>query len=169
MDVSLHTAEDADALAGLIRREHNAKQRDRYRVVQLAVGGERCPAIMKMLGRSRGFVQRWAYAYRDGGLDAIVVKPQPGRPPTLPTEQHAAFKQRIIDGPTHADGVCTPRGVDARRILEEEFGVKYSLNGVYELMHRLGLSVLVPRPEHRKADPEAMKRWVQDAPFLSSE
>jgi hypothetical protein len=25
---------------------------------------------MRMLGRSRGFVQRWCYVYRDHGLDA---------------------------------------------------------------------------------------------------
>lgn len=168
MDVSLYAPNDADALADLIRREGDAKQRDRYRVAQLAIAGEPCPVIMKMLGRSRGFIQRWAYAYRDGGLDAIAVKPQPGRPPTLPGDQHQAFKQRILDGPTQADGVCTLRGVDAQRILQDEFGVRYSLNGVYDLLHRLNLSVLVPRPEHRKADPQAMRQWVEDAPLLSN-
>jgi len=121
-----------------------------------------------MLGRSRGFVQRWCYVYRDQGLEAVKPTPPPGRPPTLPEDQHEAFKQRILGGPTEADGVCTLRGVDAQRILQDEFGVSYSLNGVYELMHRLNLSVLVPRPEHRKADPDAMKQWVQHAPFLSN-
>lgn len=167
MDVCFHHPDDADALADLIRRERDVKQRDRWRVVQLAVAGEQCPTIMKMLGRSRGFVQRWAYAYREGGLEAIVVKPQPGRPPTLPHEQHQAFKQRILHGPTEEDGVCTLRGVDVQRILQEEFGVSYSLNGVYDLMHRLNLSVLAPRPQHRKADPQAMAQWVERAPFLS--
>jgi transposase len=168
MDVPLHRPQDAHTLHELIRQERNAKQRDRYRVVQLAAGGEPCPAIMRMLGRSRGFVQRWAYAYRDGGLDAIAVKPQPGRPPTLPPEQHRAFRQRVLDGPRDEDGVCTLRGRDFQRILEQEFGVRYSLQGVYDLLHRLDLSVLVPRPQHRKADPEAQRQWVERAPFLSA-
>lgn len=133
----------------------------------LAIEGVTAPDIAERVGRSRRFVQRWCYAYRDHGLDGLEPKPQSGRPPTLPEEQHKAFKQRILDGPTEADGVCTLRGVDAQRILQDEFGVSYSLNGVYELMHRLNLSVLVPRPEHRKADPQAMKQWVEDAPFLS--
>lgn len=54
------------------------------------------------------------------------------------------------------------------RILEAEFGVAYSLNGVYDLMHRLGLSCLKPRPRHRKADPQTQQRWLDDAPLLSS-
>ena len=151
----------------LIRREANAKQRDRFRVVELAVRGEPCPVIMRMLGRSRGFVQRWAYAYRDGGLDAIAVKPQPGRPTILPADRHEAFRQRVLAGPTEDDGVTVLRGQDMLGILEREFGVSYSLGGLYDLLHRLNLSVLVPRPQHRKSDPEAMDRWVDRAPFLS--
>lgn len=166
MDVPLRAPEDADRLKRLIRQEANAKQRDRYRVIELAVAGEQCPTIMAMLGRSRGFVQRWAYAYRDGGLDAIAVKPQPGRPTILPADQHDAFRKRVLDGPTQDDGVAALKGADFVRILEEEFGVSYSLNGVYDLLHRLGLSLLSPRPQHRKSDPEAMKQWVERAPFL---
>jgi len=63
--------------------------------------------------------------------------------------------------------VCALRGRDCQRILAEEFGVRYSLNGVYELLHRLNLSVLVPRPQHRKSEPETQRRWVERAPFLS--
>jgi len=168
MDVTYHRPEDADTLRSLIRQEANAKHRDRFRVAQLAAGGESCPAIMRMLGRSRGFVQRWAYAYRDGGLDAIAVKPQPGRPPILPAERHQAFRQRVLDGPRDEDGTCTLRGRDFQRILEQEFGASYSLQGVYDLLHRLDLSVLVPRPQHRMADPEAQQQWVERAPFLSA-
>jgi len=167
MDVTLHCPQDASTLAELIRCETNAKQRDRYRVVELAVAGEQTKAIMRMLRRSRGFVQRWAYAYRDHGLDAVATKPHTGRPTTLPADQHETFKRRVLDGPTKDDGVAVLRGTDFVRILEQEFGVSYALNGVYDLLHRLNLSVLTPRPEHRKSDPEAMAKWVEDAPLLS--
>ena len=82
-----------------------------------------------MLGRSKDFVQRWCYLYRDHGIDAIVPRKQTGRPPTLRTDQHEAFKQRMHAGPVDGDGVCTLRGKDAMHILEQEFGVRYSLNG----------------------------------------
>ncbi len=44
------------------------------------------------------------------------------------------------------------RGVDARRILEAEFGASYSLSGTFNLLHRLHLSWLCPRPSHPKSD-----------------
>lgn len=168
MDIVLLNAEDASALTALIRQTANAKQRDRLRAIELAIAGEETLSIMKMLGRSRGFVQRWCYVYRDEGLDAVRAKSPPGRPTRLPREQHEAFKQRVADGPTDCDDVCVLRGVDFIRILADEFGVHYTLSGVYELLHRLDFSVLDPRPQHRKSDPQAMQKWVDDAPFLSA-
>ncbi|MDB5290615.1 MAG: family transposase [Phycisphaerales bacterium] len=121
-----------------------------------------------MLGRSRRFVQEWAYAYRDGGIEAIRPGKSSGRPPRLPRDKEQAFRARVLAGPAEADGgVCALRGVDAMRILEKEFGVRYSLDGVYDLLHRLRLSCLVPRPRHRKNDPEAMRQWLDSAPLLS--
>lgn len=167
MQITLRRAEDEAELKELIRVETNAKQRDRLRAVQLAIMGESTLAIMQMLGRSRGFVQRWCYAYRDGGLDAVNAKSPPGRSPRLSPEQCAAFKQRVLDGPIDSDGVCALRGHDLVRILHEEHHAPYTLSGTYKLLHRLNLNVLVPRPQHRKSDPVAMQQWVEDAPFLS--
>jgi len=167
IDIPLHAPDDVDEMARLIWQARDAKQRDRLRAVELAIAGEPTLRIMAMLGRSRGFVQRWCYAYRDHGLAAVSAKSPPGRPTRLPPEQHEAFKQRVCAGATASDGVCALRGRDLIRILEEEFCVRYTLSGVYELLNRLNLSVLAPRPQHRKSDPEAMRQWVEDAPFLS--
>ena len=109
------------------------------------------------------------YAYRDRGLETVRPKRQSGRPPKLPDSQEPSFKKRVLSGPTEADGVCTLRAQDVRRILEEEFGIHYTLAGVYDLMHRLGLSCLTPRPRHRKNGPEQMQAWLEETPFLSSE
>ncbi len=152
----------------LIRQATHAKQRDRLRAVALAIAGQPTLGIMQMLARSRGFVQRWCYVYRDHGLEAVAPKSPPGRPTRLPPEQHEAFKRRVLAEPTEADGVCTLRGRDCIAILEAEFGVQYSLSGVYELLRRLNLAVLVPRPQHRHNDPEAMRQWTHRAPFLSA-
>lgn len=168
MDISLHHPDDATELTRLIRRATGAKQRDRWRAIELAVAGETTPTIMRTLKRSRGFVQRWCYVYRDHGLDAVGAQSPPGRPTRLPPERHEALRRRVLAGPTESDGVCTLRGRDMIEILEREFGVRYELSGVYALLARLGLSVLAPREQHRDNDPEAMRRWEEAAPFLSS-
>ena len=168
MNVTPHNPNDLSRLKRKVRKEINAKQRDRYRAVALALEGIKTKQIMEILDRSRNFVQRWTYAYRDSGIEAIVPRVQPGRPTKLSRQQEYQFKQRMLSGPTEDDGgICTLRGIDAVQILEKEFGVKYTLYGVYDLLHRLGLSCLKPRPKHKKNDPKIMHQWRQEDPFLS--
>ena len=168
MQVTERQAGDVEQLQQCIRREKDAQQRDRYRAVWLAIQGHPTKVIINTLSRSRSFVQRWAYVYRDHGVAAICVGKPPGAPTKLTPQDEQQFKARMLAGPTEADGVCTLRGRDAQRILEQEFAVAYSLPGVYDLLHRLGLSCLKPRPRHRKNDPQAMQQWLEDAPLLSS-
>jgi transposase len=170
MHVQPHTSTDIAELKSKARVEKNAKQRDRYRAVAMALEGFSTERIMYTLSRSKNFVQRWTYFYRDGGIEAISPSLQTGRPAKLACESAEDFKQRILAGPTTVDnGLCTLRGKDAMRILQQEFGVKYSLSSVYALMHRLGLACLKPRPRHRHNDPAVMEQWLQEAPFLSKQ
>lgn len=159
-------AGDAAELRRLSRCERKALRRDRYRAVLMALEGWQAPRIAAALGRARRSVQDWAYAYRDGGIAAIQPKPRPGRPPKLPREREAELRARIDAGPTPADGVCTLRGKDVVRILEREFNVKYSLDGAYDLLERLGYSCLSPRPRHEHNDPAALAKFKADAPLF---
>lgn len=160
---------DLAQLDELIDAEANAKQRDRYRAVRLALDGREAEDVAATVGRGRTFVQTWAYRYRDGGLAAVVPRKQPGRKPALTLERRAEFRGRVLAGPTDADGgVCAFRGEDARRILAAEFGVAYSsLQSVYDLTRKLRLSPLRPRPRHRKNDPAAAELFLSTAPLLS--
>ena len=148
--------------------ERDALRRDRYRAVVLALGGEEAVEIADALGRARRSVQDWAYAYRDGGVDAIQPKRRAGRAPKLPRDREPELTARLDAGPTPADGgVCTLRGRDVVRILAAEFGVTYTLAGAYELLERLGYSCLAPRPRHEKGDPAERERFRAEAPFIS--
>jgi transposase len=169
MRVEAHSPTDVSALKRKALAATNAKQRDRYRAVAMALEGLSTAQIMYTLGRSKNFVQRWTYFYRDGGIEAIRPTPQSGRPTKLVPDESERFKQRILSGPTAADeGLCTLRGSDAMRILRKEFGARYSLSSVYALMHRLGLACLKPRPRHRHNDPVAMQQWLENTPLLST-
>lgn len=120
-----------------------------------------------MLERSRAFVQRWVYAYRDRGVSAIAARTPPGRPAKLSPEQLNVLRERLAAGPTDEDNICAFRGGDVQQLIEREFGVKYSLNGVYDVLHRNGYSWLAPRPQHRQADPKAQEAFKTSAPLLS--
>lgn len=167
MDVHERINGDRDRLQQLIGAESNAAQRDRYRAVALAIDGRRADEIMTMLERSRAFVQRWVYAYRDGGVSAIAARTPTGRPAKLSPTQLQALRERLEAGPTDDDNVCAFRGRDVQQLIEREYGVRYSLNGVYDVLHRHGYSWLAPRPQHRQADPHAQQAFKASAPLLS--
>jgi transposase len=155
-------------------QRRQTRQRDRYNVILLL--GDGGPEgqeldreqIAAAVGRSRQFVDEWARRYRKGGFALIVPGKAKGRAPKLSADQVETLKARIDAGPTEADGVCTLRGVDLVRIIKEEFGVVHTLGGIYDVLKRIGYSPLVPRPCHRKMDPQAVETFLDGAPLLSS-
>lgn len=172
MTIVPHDEADRTRLVELVRRETDAKQRDRYRAVLLAMDGLEGDAIAEMTGRSPRFVDEWAARYRRGGLAALRPRRQPGR---------AAQAHARTGGA--AQGTAGRRGAGRaagrrrrlhaagqgrlRRIVEQEFGVRHTLGGIYDVLRRLGYSSLVPRPRHRKHDPAAAAKFQQEhAPLL---
>lgn len=166
MDIREREPGDVAKLKMLARTERSAKQRDRYRVALLAIEGEPTKGIMRAVARSRAFVQDWAYAYRDGGIAALVPTPQTGRPVILPHEKEAEFLARVDAGPKAEDGVCAFTVHDTQRILEKEFGAKYTYEGARTLLHRLKYTPLCPRPRHENHDPKAIEEFKRSAPLL---
>ena len=129
----------------------------RHQAVVLAKQGHSATAIARALGCSRCAVQAWVGRYNQGGLAALQERPHTGRPPRLAAADVPRFRDRLEAGPTPEDGVCTFRCQDVRRILEEEFGVKLRRQAVYDLLHRLDYSSLMPRPQHEQANPEVQE------------
>ena len=169
MDVHERTPGELIELKRRARAEKDALRRDRLRAVIRAVEGDDAPTIAQVLGRSRRQVQGWAYAYRDGGIDAIHPPRRSGKAPRVNGDIARRLKARLDAGPTATDKVCTLRGRDVQRILREEMGVDLSLNAAYATLHRLGYSCLAPRPRHENRDPAAQEKFRrEDAPFLSA-
>ena len=127
----------------------------RHQAVVLAKQGHSAPAIARALGCSHRAVQAWVGRYNQGGLAALQERPHTGRPPRLAAADVPRFRDRLEAGPTPEDGVCTFRCQDLRRILEEEFGVSLRRQAIYDLLHRLDYSSLMPRPQHEQATPRS--------------
>lgn len=151
-------------LERLERGEKEARRAKRLRIVILAITGYTAPAIAQSVGLSRRVCQSWVYRYNDQGLKGL--EDRRGRSPrqTLTDEQQTQMRQRLEQGPTPEDGVCSLRGVDIQRILADEFGVLRSLAGVYYLLHQTGYSYLRPRPRHRKFNAQAQLEFQIQLP-----
>jgi transposase len=100
------------------------------------------------LGVSGREIRRWVNRFNDGGLEALRPNWNTGHMPKLAPERMEEFRQRILDGPTKEDVFSAWRGHFIRDVLRDEFDAPYELTGTYKLLHRMGLSLLMPRPKH---------------------
>jgi transposase len=151
------------ALQQLAERELRADRAKRLRAVLLAKQGFTAPEIATCTGFCQRSVQEWVARYNGDGLAGLETLPGRGRKPPLTPEQAEQLQRRLAAGPLPEDGVCTLRGRDVQRILQHEFGQLRSLNAVYGLLHRLGYSSLVPRPQHPQADPAAQEAFKKSS------
>jgi transposase len=142
-----------------VRTERNAKQAQRLRLVALAMEGHTSLEIGRWVDLSQRQVQHWVRRYNQGGVDGLKDQLGRGPNPMLAADEVEQLKARIDAGPAPSDGVCTLRGKDVQRILEEEFGKVRKIGAVYKLLHKLGYSSLAPRPQHRYADPAAQEAF----------
>jgi transposase len=167
MDVrSHHTLEQ---LKQIQRAEKDAERWKLLQIVILAKQGWTAPAIGMAVGLSRRIVQSWVYSYNEHALGGLQDGRGTTRRPLLNSEQTAQFRQRVTAGPTPADRVCSLRGRDFQRILQEEFGVLRSLATTYNLLHKFNYSCLRPRPKHRKADAAKQQEFLTSLPARLSD
>ena len=153
-----------DQLQRLYRTQTNARLARRIQGVYLAKMGLTCPEIMKITGSARRTIQQWLAKYNRGGLDELSEKPRPGQPRKLPRHREQEFCRRLEAGPTQKDGLSVLNGPAIRRILQREFGILYSGQGLYDLLHRLGYSCLCPCPQHEQADRQAQEAFKKSSP-----
>jgi transposase len=161
---SHHTAAE---LRQFIRREQRAPIVRRLQAVLGALEGETAKNLVPRVQLSERVLRDWVSRYNRDGRAGLEDRPGRGRKAALTAEQEQQLQARIRAGATTDDGVCSLRGEDVRRILAEEFGVVRQLQATYNLLHKLGFSVLRPRPQHPDADPAAQEAFKKKPPRSS--
>jgi transposase len=113
------------------------------------------------LGFNRSTVFGWIAAHRKGGVEALTVKPVPGRPSKL-TKAQLSVLFTMIEGSNPAqfqlDFALWTRDL-VRQAIAKRFGVDLSVGSVGRILRGIGLSP--QRPLHRatQQDPERVARW----------
>ena len=146
----------SEELKGLAKQQSQAKLLLRLQAVSLAQAERTAPEIAKILSVTYRTVQYWIQRYNRHGFDGLRDLRQGGNQRKLTDQQEQQIKKYLdcqADDPT--GGVR--RGQDLRQWVHQQFGVLYSLPGIYDLLHRLGYRCLMPRP--RKADPQQQRAF----------
>jgi transposase len=158
--VEHHSVEE---LQELFRREKDARVAKRMWIVWQARAGLTEPQITASIGLARRTVQTWVPRDNEKGLAGLRDRGGRGRKPILSPEEQQAVAQRLEAGPQEGD-VCSLRGLDFQKFIEDQFGKLMSLSAVYDLLHDLGYEWLVPRSKHRKSDPDEMAAFKKKSP-----
>lgn len=141
-------------LSGIASQERHARRLIRLRIVILAMQERTAPEIAAALGISRRAAQNWVYRYNAAGLEGLRDRRGGAYRRRLSDAQ-----QQLLDAHVRAEAMNPRAGYrraeGIRRWIEREFGVVYTLPGVYAVLRRLGYRWLMPRPRHHKADLEA--------------
>lgn len=126
----------------------------KLRTIILARDGWTHQRIAAALGKSPRTIQQWIGDYNRSGLDGLRDRRKSNNR-YLAHDQEQRLREHLdtmADDPH--DGVRY--AADLIPMIEQHFGVTYSLSGLYDLLHRLGYSWLMPRPRHEKNDPQAV-------------
>ena len=99
-------------------------------------------------------VQQWVAWYRQSGVAEVRTHRQagPGQPAWLSREQQAQFYDQVAQGRFHT-------GRDAQEWVEDTFGIRYKLGGIYSLLTRRKGHKKLPRPLATTASLEAPEEW----------
>lgn len=119
--------------------------------------------VARLVDAAPASVFRWKKALEEGGKEALVAKPHPGRPPRLTAEQREGLKATLLLGP-RAAGFRSDLWTLSRvtQVIEKCYGVKYHPGHVWHILRDMGWSPQKPERRARERDEQAIARWREE-------
>jgi transposase len=146
------------------RIQRSSLEDTRRRVVEAVENGLHPEDAATAYGCGRSTVYGWLASYDTGGLAALSVGKPPGAAPKLNEKQVAKLRAWIVGRDPRQlqfDYALWTREI-IRDVIEREFGVIYTLQGLGKLLARLGLSPQRPLVRAYEQDPERVRRWKEE-------
>jgi transposase len=142
----------------ILKEAHRAAQEkrhaDKIKTILLLNEGWSYEQISKALLLDDSTPRRYFKIWERQGLDGLVENHYEGRSPNLTEEQCAALK-------AHLEQVIYLSAKPIVAYVAQNFGVKYTPEGLVHLLHRLGFVYKKTKPVPGKADPAKQKAFLE--------
>jgi transposase len=141
--------------------DHKTLEALRLRAVDQVRHGARAEDVAVALGLHRKTVYAWLKKYREGGRDALLARPVPGRPPRL-GEQQVRELSTLLTGtdPRQFDFELALWTADmVREVIQRKFGITLSSVSVSRQLGKMGMVPQRPLRRAYQQDPEAASQW----------
>ncbi|OKH45534.1 transposase [Calothrix sp. HK-06] len=158
--IKLEINETLEELLELLRKQKTVSGKERVQALYLLKTQQvkTVQHLAAVLGRGRVTIQRWLKAYRESGLNNILLeKKSPGRPKKIPLDVRSQIEKELSD----------PEGFksyeEVRTWLLAEFGIEASYKVVHEVVHyKLKAKLKAPRPRSLKQDKSAEENFKKN-------
>jgi len=132
--------------------------KERELIVKLHKQGKTQEEIADIIGCSQPTVHKWIIRFKGGKtLDTL---PQSGRPTKLTNEKLSQLKKKILVDIKDANNkFCSVNTKQISNIIQREIGELYSIRHVERIMHKIGFSLITPRPQHLRHDQEKVDKF----------
>ncbi|MFH0752672.1 MAG: winged helix-turn-helix domain-containing protein [archaeon] len=132
--------------------------KERELIVKLHEQGKNQQEIASLLGCSQPTVHKWLLRFKRGRT--LHTLPRSGRPTKLSKENLSQLKDKILVKIRSANSeYCSVSTKQVKKIVHQEVGEDYSMRHIERIMHRLGFSLITPRPQHLRHDQEKVDNF----------
>lgn len=143
------------------KHSHEALQVMRQQAVKAIREGQDVSRVAAAYGINVRSVFRWLADFANGGQNALLAKPIPGRPPKVNEEEMRWLAKAVRENTPlqykFAFGLWTLSLIAA--LIEREFGKKLSLASVSRIMKLLGFSAQKPLYQAWQQDATRVRAW----------
>jgi transposase len=114
--------------------------------------------IADLLNCHQSSVSRFLRKYKQAGI--IKNLPRCGRPTKLTKKALNQLKDKILTNIKSAnDKYCSVSTKQVKELIESEIDEDYSMRHIERIMHKLGFSLITPRPQHLRHDQEKVDKF----------
>lgn len=133
-------------------------KQQRELIIKLNQDGKKQQQISHLIGCSQAAVSKWISKHKSGRT--LETLPRSGRPTKLNKVKLERLKEKLIIEVKRANKkYCSLNTKKLGEIIKNEIGKEYSLRHVERIMHKIGFSLIKPRPRHIKQDPKKVEEF----------
>ncbi len=141
--------------------DHHTLHVMRQQAIRAVCEGQTATSVAAAFGLNVRTVFSWLAKYSDGGEDALLTKPIPGRPAKVSDEEMRWIAQAVRDHTPQQFGLVYGLWTLSliAKLINRQFGKSLSLAAVSRIMKLLGFSAQKPLYQAWQKDAAMVRRW----------
>ncbi len=139
----------------------SAQVKERELIIKLHGEGKKQQVIADILGTSQQKVSFWVNRYNKTG--SLENRLRSGRPSSFSDEKLSLIKSKIVRKVVSRNlkySCCTSK--ELRDIISKEIKKPISMRHARRILHKIGFSLITPRSQHVKNDPEKVAKFREE-------